>query len=193
MSSERAHTQTHPLTGIHPGLWWRDGDLGGIRDIQGKTELCNYRARARGTAAIIPVSSPPPMYPTGGFYLSCVEPFLTQPNVNLHWPGKLQALYLANCLGLHPIEPMHHVRHVQQSGNWSCPMHHRRQRAGVGLYTTKGTFNCGQPTPIHTAVFCEQIYLWWQLASLFFEILGRNPRLSTDTKSTHMEARFRPQ
>ena len=58
--------------GTHPGLWQRDSSLGGVRDVQGKTELCGFRVRAGGTAAIITALSPLPVQPTGGCYLICV-------------------------------------------------------------------------------------------------------------------------
>lgn len=64
---------TDSLTGTYPGLQWKNGSLGGIRDIQGKTELCGFRMGAKRAAVIVPLLSHPPVQPTGECDLACVE------------------------------------------------------------------------------------------------------------------------
>lgn len=51
--------QIHLFTDTHPGLWWRDGNLRGTRGIQGKNELCGFRAKDREIASNILVLSTP--------------------------------------------------------------------------------------------------------------------------------------
>lgn len=83
----RAHTQTQSFEVNCHRLWWKDSSLGDAGDIQKKIELRGLRARARETAAIVPVLTPPPVKPTGRFHFPCVKPSPHTTNLNLHWPS----------------------------------------------------------------------------------------------------------
>lgn len=67
---------TDSLPGTLPGLQERDSGSGGTRNIQGKTELFGFTARAGRTATVVPVLSPPPTQPTSRYHLSYVGPSL---------------------------------------------------------------------------------------------------------------------
>lgn len=59
--------------GPYPGLWQRNSSLGVARDVQGETEIGDYRARTGGTAAIVLVLSPVVTQPAGSqaLFLLC--------------------------------------------------------------------------------------------------------------------------
>lgn len=62
------------FTGTHPGLWQKDGDLGGSRVTQEDTELCGFWQRAGGTATKFPVLSPSPSLSKNAIFLGLSTP-----------------------------------------------------------------------------------------------------------------------
>lgn len=83
---KKARTWTNSHSGNHPGLWQRNNDLGGVRDIKVETVLCDFKARAGGRATIVSILSPPP----------------TWLNLNLHWPSEIHSFDQSEALRPHP-------------------------------------------------------------------------------------------
>lgn len=67
--------------------------------MQEKTELSNFRAKARGPPAIVSLSISPSVPLVGRCHLACVEPSLYQPNLSFHWPGEILLLHAGDSLG----------------------------------------------------------------------------------------------
>lgn len=81
---------------MQPGHLWWDSGSGDARDVWRKTALYGSRARARGTAAIIPLSGSAPEQTTDKLYLACVEPSPCTPNseaalAQRHWPTSINS------------------------------------------------------------------------------------------------------
>lgn len=106
--------QTYLLTGTHPGLQWRDGDLGGARDIQGETELCGFMGRATGTAATIPSVEPTSHAADEWMPSFVLNSPPTRPNLNLFWPSEICLLHPADSLGPCPTQLALYWKHFQQ-------------------------------------------------------------------------------
>lgn len=103
------------LSGTHPGLQQVDGDLGGTRDIQGETELYDFRARAGGKAAIIPVLSYLSVQTTGRchFVCVCVQPSCQTAKYEFHWLDEICSLHPGDSLDLSPAQLVHCWKHFQ--------------------------------------------------------------------------------
>lgn len=154
MSSQRAYAQAHSLTGTHLGFQQKDRNSRGATDIHGKTELCRFSVRGRGTVITISVSSPEIV----SSYLSCVEPSHTQANLKLHRTIELWSLHPSEFLGLCTIQLMQHCQwHFWHPSNQFCPGHPRQifqqQTAGLRSCVAWGTFYGIQLAPTCTAVF----------------------------------------
>lgn len=73
---------------MHPGHGRRVRSSGDTRDIQGKTEMSGTEARARGTAAIVPLSGLLRGSLQTGNDMPVLNPPPTQPILKLHWPDE---------------------------------------------------------------------------------------------------------
>lgn len=67
-------SHTDALAGTNPRVPQRAGNSGGTRNIQRRTQLCGFRMRTRWTTTIVPVLSPPSVWPTGVSHLAYVKP-----------------------------------------------------------------------------------------------------------------------
>lgn len=94
-------------------LYQRDSGLRGDSYIQGGVELCGARVKTGGTTTIVPVLSPPLTWLADWHHFSCVEPSLTQPNLNLHCPGKHHLLHPSDSLRPCLIQLTYHLRLFQ--------------------------------------------------------------------------------
>lgn len=65
---------TDYLAYTSPGLQWGINGTEGARDMQGKTNLHGFCAKAGETAVITPFLGPSPRQSTGGHHLACIKP-----------------------------------------------------------------------------------------------------------------------